>query len=150
MTPIVESIEISRRPEDVFAYITDPSHFPDWQEGVESAGTHGDGPLAVGSNAVVTRRVLGRDLVRTQEEVTELSPPNSWGFRGESGLPVTGIARGTVEPLDGGQRSRVTISLAFEGHGIGRLLIPLLIRRQARMQLPRDEQKLKQLLERDV
>ena len=29
MAAIVESIEISRRPEDVFSYVTDPSHLPE-------------------------------------------------------------------------------------------------------------------------
>lgn len=147
MTPVIESIEISRRPEDVFTYITDPSHFPDWQGNVVSAGAHGDAPLAAGSRAVVTRRVGRRELATT-EEVVDLNPPRSWGFRGVGGLPVTAIAKGTIEPLDGGQRSRVTISLEFEAHGIGRLLVPLFIRRQARRQLPRNEQTLKALLER--
>lgn len=31
MATIVESIEISRRPDDVFLYATDFSHFPEWQ-----------------------------------------------------------------------------------------------------------------------
>jgi hypothetical protein len=64
------------------------------------------------------------------------------------GLPVIAIAKGTIEPLDNGKRSRVTIGLEFEGHGIGRLLVPLVIRRQARRQLPRNEQQLKEVLER--
>jgi hypothetical protein len=29
MTEIVESIEISRRPEDVFSYVTNPAFFPE-------------------------------------------------------------------------------------------------------------------------
>jgi hypothetical protein len=29
MAAIVESIEISRRPEDVFAYVIDPMQFPE-------------------------------------------------------------------------------------------------------------------------
>jgi uncharacterized protein YndB with AHSA1/START domain len=32
MAPIVNSIEISRRPEDVFTYLTNPAQLPDWQE----------------------------------------------------------------------------------------------------------------------
>jgi hypothetical protein len=40
----------------------------------------------------------------------------------------------------------VTISLEFKAHGIGRLLVPLIIRRRARRQLPRNEQ-LKEALE---
>jgi hypothetical protein len=53
-----------------------------------------------------------------------------------------------VEPLDGGRRSRVIIALELEGHGIGRLRVPLVVRRQVRRQLPKDEQKLKEVLER--
>jgi hypothetical protein len=62
--------------------------------------------------------------------------------------PIAGIARGTILPLAGGERSRVTIGLDFEGRGIARLLIPLVVLHQARKQLPRNEQRLKQVLER--
>jgi uncharacterized protein YndB with AHSA1/START domain len=146
MDAIVKSIDISRRPEDVFAYMTDFSHFPEWQRGVVSARREGDAALAVGSRGVVTRRVGPRELPAT-EEVVELNPPRSWAVRAVGG-PVVATAKGTIEPLDHGERSRVTIALDFEGHGIGRLLVPLLIRRQARRQLPRNELKLKEALER--
>jgi hypothetical protein len=79
--------------------------------------------------------------------MTELHPPRTWANRGVGGIPVIAIANGTVEPLDAGKRSRVTIACEFQGHGIGKLLVPLLARRLAK-QLPRDEQKLKELLER--
>jgi hypothetical protein len=70
------------------------------------------------------------------EEITELKPPRTWARR-TGGGPVRGTVNGMVEPLDGGRRSRVTIALEFEGHGIGRLLVPLVVRRQARRQLPK-------------
>ena len=90
MGPIVESIEIFRRPEDVFSYATDATHFPEWQESVVSARPESDAPLAVGSRTVVTRRV-GRREVPTTEVVAELCPPKSWGFRSVGGIPVTGL-----------------------------------------------------------
>jgi uncharacterized protein YndB with AHSA1/START domain len=145
MPAIVESIEISRRSEDVFAYASDFSHFPEWQGGVLSARPEGDAPLGVGSRAAVTRRVGPRELPRT-EEIAELDPPRTWEVRGVGGR-LTAIAKSTIEPLDGGERSRVTIALEFEGRGIGKLLVPL-VNRQARKQLPRNEQKLKEMLER--
>jgi hypothetical protein len=37
MAAVVESIDISRRPEEVFADATDFSRFPEWQAGVVSA-----------------------------------------------------------------------------------------------------------------
>jgi hypothetical protein len=57
------------------------------------------------------------------------------------------LPKARSSPLDDGERSRVTIALEFEGRGIGKLLVPLLIRRQARKQLPRNEQVLKEILE---
>ena len=145
MAPIVESIEISRRPEDVFTYVTDPSRLPEWQESVVSVRRESDAPLAVGSRVVVTRRVGRRERAMTAE-LTELNPPSSWAVRGIDG-PVRGMVTGTIEPLGEGERSRVTIALDFEGHGIGKLLVPLVVRRQARTEMPRNQQKLKERLE---
>jgi len=146
MAAIVESIEISRRPEDVFSYVTDPSRLPEWQESVVAVRREGDAPLAVGSRAVVTRRVGRREQAMTAE-LTELNPPSSWAVRGIDG-PIRGNVKGTIEPLGDGERSRVTIALDFEAHGIGKLLVPLVVRRQARTEMPRNQQKLKELLER--
>jgi uncharacterized protein YndB with AHSA1/START domain len=145
MAPIVESIEISRRPEDVFSYVTDPSHLPEWQESVVSVRREDEAPVAVGSRVVVTRRVGRREFAMTTE-LTELNPPSSWAVRGIDG-PVRGIVKGTIEPLGDGERSRMTIVLDFEGHGIGKLLVPLVVRRQAQAEMPRNQQKLKQRLE---
>jgi uncharacterized protein YndB with AHSA1/START domain len=105
----------------------------------------GDRPVAVGSRFITIRHVGGRDRPMTME-MTELSPPKTWTARGVDG-PVRGIVHGTVEPLDDGARSRVTIQLDFEGHGMGMLLVPLVVRRQAKAEMPRTSQKLKELLE---
>jgi uncharacterized protein YndB with AHSA1/START domain len=142
---IVESIEIERRPEDVFSYLIDPSHLPEWQESVLSARLEGSGPPAMGSRMTHTRRVGRRERTITQE-MTEYDAPRAFAFRGVEG-PVRAIGKGTVEPLGDGARSRVTIDLDFEGHGIGKLLVPLVVRRQARNDLPRDLRNLKQRLE---
>ncbi len=140
----METIEIARRPEDVFSYASDFSHFSEWQGGVLSVRPVSDPPIALGSRAAVTRQAGPRRLPRT-EEITEFDPPRRWTVRGAGG-PLTAIARGRIEPLDDGERSRLTIALEFEAQGMGKSLLPL-IRRQARRQLPRNEQRLKELLE---
>jgi uncharacterized protein YndB with AHSA1/START domain len=145
MAPIVESVEISRRPEDVFAYVTDVSHLPEWQESVISARHEGDGPMTAGAKLVVKRHVRPRDMTMTME-MSELNAPSSWTVRGTDG-PVRGTAKGTIEPLEGGERSRVTIALDFEGHGLGKLLVPLVVRRQAGSEMPKNMQHLKERLE---
>ena len=145
MAPIVESIEISRSPEDVFSYVTDPSHLPEWQESAVRVRREGDAALAPGSRMVVKRRVGRREHAMTVE-LTELNSPSSWAVRGIDG-PVRGIVKGTIEELGDGERSRVTIALDFEGHGIGKLLVPLVVRRQARTEMPRNQRNLKRRLE---
>jgi uncharacterized protein YndB with AHSA1/START domain len=141
-----ESIDISRNPHDVFAYATDFAQFGHWQGNVISVRQQEESPLRVGSEAQVIRRV-GPRRVRATEKITELVPPKTWEVRSSGGVPVTAIAMGRIEPLDGGSRSRVSITLEFEGHGIGKLLIPLVIRRQARKQLPQHTARLKEVLE---
>src|SRR5919204_3880523 len=148
MAPIVSSIEIARPPDDVFQYVTDPSRLPEWQQSAVDARVEGAGPPTVGSRAVVTRR-FGRGERAMTTELTNLSPPSSWGGRGIDG-PVRGIFNGTIEPLEGGARSRVTIELDFEGHGLGKLLVPLVVRPQARKEMPRNMKTLKARLEGDT
>jgi uncharacterized protein YndB with AHSA1/START domain len=146
MAAIVKSVEIDRRPEAVFSYVTDPSRLPEWQQSVVSVRHESDAPLSVGSRAIVTRRVGRREWPMTAE-VAELNPPSSWAVRGIDG-PVRGNVKGTIEALADGERSRVTIALDFEAHGIGKLLVPLIVRRQARAEMPKNQQRLKELLER--
>jgi carbon monoxide dehydrogenase subunit G len=143
MAPIVNSIEISRRPEDVFGYVTDPSHLPEWQESVVSV--RGEGPYTVGSTVVVTRRV-GRMEREMTSKIGELTPPRAWTIRGIDG-PIRGDVKGTVEPLGDGEHSQVTIALDLEGHGLGKLLLPLIVRRQVEKEMPKNMETLKRQLE---
>ena len=144
MAPIVVSVDISRPPADVFAYVTDPSHLPLWQESVLRVDSD-DAPTHVGTRVVVIRRVGRRDM-ESVAEIDEFESPTRWGVRGVDG-PIRGNVRGSVEPLDYGTRSRVTISLELKGHGIGKLLLPLFVQRQAQKEMPLNAQRLKEQLE---
>ena len=118
MAPITVSVEIARPPEEVFAYVTDPSHLPEWQESVVRVDREGSGPASEGARVALTRRVGRIREIDMTAEVTDVRPPTSWVVRGVDG-PVRGMVRGTVDPLQDGQASRVTLVLDFEGHGIG-------------------------------
>ena len=142
--PITTTAEIARPTDEVFAYVTDPSSFPDWQEGVVSG--HMDGPATnVGSKCTTVRQIGGRQR-EVNTRITEYDPPHRWADRGIDG-PIRAIVVVTVEPLAGGSRSRLTIEVDFTGHGIGKLLVPLFVRRQAARQIPEDMSRLKQRLE---
>ncbi len=57
MAAMVHSVEINRSPADVFAYVTDPSRFTEWQDAVVRASLEGDGPLQEGSQIQLTRKM---------------------------------------------------------------------------------------------
>lgn len=145
MAPIVHSVEINRSPEDVFAYVTDPARFPEWQDAVTSAHVEGSGPLQQGSKIALTRRMGKREQTMTSE-LTDYSPPRSYAFRVIDGA-VRARGKGRFEPLDDSDRTRFTFELDFEGHGIGKLLVPLVVRRQAEKELPQSHENLKKRLE---
>jgi uncharacterized protein YndB with AHSA1/START domain len=146
MPPIVSSIEIHRPPDEVFAYVTDPARFAEWQVDAAGGRTEAGQKPGVGGRYTTVRRIAGIVPKLTTSEITEANPPRSWAAHGTGG-PVRENVRYTVEKLGGKKRSRVTIELDFEGHGIGRLLVPLVVRRQARKEMPINCRKLKDRLE---
>jgi uncharacterized protein YndB with AHSA1/START domain len=146
MAPIVSTIEIARPAEEVFAYVIEPSTFPEWQQGVVR-GHMNESPTRVGSQCTTVRNIGGRER-EAHTTITEYEPPRRWADRGIDG-PVRALVEVTVEPLDGNSRARVTVTLDFTGHGIGKLLVPLLIHRQAAREMPGNMERLKQRLEAD-
>src|SRR3954469_23575256 len=144
MPPIVTTAEVDRPAEDVFAYATDPTRFAEWQNGVVSGRMDGGNSPAVGAHCVTVRRIGGSERASTSE-LAQLDPPRAWGVRGLDG-PIRAGVDVTVEPLDA-VRSRIAIAVDFEGHGIGKLLVPLIVRRQARKEMPANLARLKQRLE---
>jgi carbon monoxide dehydrogenase subunit G len=105
-----------------------------------------EGPAVVGSRFKTDRRfgVVKRTMT---SEVRELEPPRSWSIRGVDG-PVRANVDVTVEPSDGSAHSRVTVNLDFEGRGlVGKLLVPLYVRPQARKAAPESGKHLKERLE---
>jgi len=145
---IVTSTEIECPATEVFAYVIDPARFPEWQKGVVDG--HMDGPAndtrtpVVGAKCVTTRRIGGSNRPSTSE-LTHIDPPRAWGVRGTDG-PIRAAVEVLVEPVTG-SRSRLTISVDFTGHGIGKILVPLMVRREARKEMPANMAALKQKME---
>ena len=147
MAPIVTSAEIERPAAEVFAYATDPARFSQWQRGVVDGHmdglANGTGTPAVGARCVTTRRIGGASRPSTSELV-QIDPPRTWGVRGLDG-PIRAAVDVLVEPLSD-SRSRLRISVDFTGHGIGKILVPLMVR-EARKEMPQNMAALKQRLE---
>jgi uncharacterized protein YndB with AHSA1/START domain len=144
MSPIIATVDVDRPAAEVFAYATDPTRFSEWQAGVVDGHLDQDGPPQVGATCVTTRRIGGADRSATSE-LTHLDPPRTWGVRGIDG-PIRATVDLTVAPL-AETRCRLTIAVDFEGHGIGRVLVPLLVRREAQKEMPTNVANLKRHIE---
>ena len=133
MAPITTSTEIDRPATEVFDYATDPTRFNQWQNGVV------DGHMDQAGNPA------GRSPLHDH-------PPHRRGgpvvhFHGDAYRPTQNLGRPRDRRTDPGHgrphrrttrrhRSRLTIAVDFEGHGIGTILVPLLVRREAQKEMP--------------
>jgi Polyketide cyclase / dehydrase and lipid transport len=144
VAPTVASTVVDRSAAEVFAYATDPTRFHEWQQGVIDGHLDQPGPPQVGTKCLTTRRIGGSDRAVTSE-LTHIDAPRTWGVRGTDG-PIRATVDLTVEPLTG-TSARLTITVDFEGHGIGKLLVPLLVRRQAQKEMPVNLEALKRHVE---
>ena len=144
MSAIVTTVDLDRPATDVFAYATDPTRFSEWQQGVIDGHLDSAGEPKIGDRCRMTRRIGGANRSSTSL-LTHVDPPRTWGVRGIDG-PIRATVDLTVEPL-ADIRSRLTIAVDFTGHGIGKLLVPLVVRGQARKEMPANLARLKARVE---
>jgi uncharacterized protein YndB with AHSA1/START domain len=144
MAPIVVSTDIARPAAEVFAYATDPTRFGEWQQGVIDGHLDTTGPVHVGARCLTTRRIGGANRAVTSV-VTHVDPPRTWGVHGIDG-PIRATVDLTVEPVSE-TSARLTIAVDFQGHGIGKVLVPLVVRRQAQKEMPVNVATLKRRVE---
>lgn len=140
----VVSIEVDRPAAEVFAYATDPTKFAQWQEGVVSGSMQHASVPAIGDRCLTVRRIGGRERP-SRSELVRFDPPRAWSVRGVDG-PIRALVDVDVEPL-AQDRARIAIAVDFEGHGVGKLLVPLVVRRQARAEMPENLTRLKRNIE---
>jgi hypothetical protein len=80
------------------------------------------GSPSVGACCLTTRRIGGANRPVTAE-LAHIDPPRTWGVRGLD-WPIRAAVDVLIEPVtDSG--SRLTISVGFTGHGIGKALVPM-------------------------
>jgi len=144
VAPIIARTVVERPAAQVFAYATDPTRFHEWQQGLIDGHLDQPGAPQVGAKCVTTRRIGGANRVVTSE-LTHIDAPRTWGVRGIDG-PIRATVDVTVEPLTE-ISSRLTIAVDFDGHGVGKLLVPVFIRRQAEKEMPANLKALKQRIE---
>lgn len=136
------AVEIARPPADVYAYIANPTHLPEWQgEIAEIRDATGD-PLTAGSTFTEVRTFLGK-RIESVLEVTASEPGREFSLRSLSG-PVSFSARHLLEPSGEGTTLRL-VGEADPGKLFG--LAGPLVRRAAERKTRADFERLKAVLE---
>ena len=142
MARVEQSVVIERPVEEVWAYLNDCAHDPEWMSMITETEKLTDGPVGVGTVQRSAAKVLGR-RIDTTFEITEHEPNRSSRIRPKSSpFPYTGTYE--VAPVDGG--TRFTWAIEGEPGSFFRLAEPLVVRMLAR-QLETDLATLKDLLE---
>ncbi|WP_329180607.1 MULTISPECIES: SRPBCC family protein [unclassified Streptomyces] len=116
--------EIDRPIEEVFAYLADGTHDPEFSPRVQEITRTTDGPTAVGTVYASTVKDAGM-TTRREFRISEFQPPTRIRWTELSTNTVTSKEGGyDLAPLPGGG-TRVTVFNVLEGHGVGRLLVGL-------------------------
>lgn len=124
MQRVESSARIPAPPAEVFAYLADLDNVADWQGGVTAARRTSDGPMGVGSTAVVTRELMGQRL-EAPLTVNGFEPPSRIGI----GSEVSGVkAQATLElaPADGGRATDLAFAMEIRGSGLTSFMEPMI------------------------
>ena len=136
--------EIARPASEVFAFFSDASNNPKWQNGMVSCEWTSEPPIGIGSTYEQKARFMGRDITSTFE-VTRFEPGRLIGIDTiQSTFPIHVVR--TVDPID---ESSCRVSAHITGgpeKGFVKLIEPL-IGRSAQKSVDRDYDRLVQLLE---
>jgi carbon monoxide dehydrogenase subunit G len=107
------TIDTSRRPQDVFAYLGDFSTAAEWDPGVVEAERVNGDVLGEGAEFRLVAEFLGRRNPLTYR-IVEYDPPHAVTFLGENAT-VTSRDRITFEPIPGGTRITYDADLRIKG-----------------------------------
>ncbi|MFD8750103.1 SRPBCC family protein [Kitasatospora sp. NPDC059577] len=115
------SVEVDRPVEEVFAYLADGRHDPDFSPRVLEITKTPEGPTAVGTVFRSTVKDAGMKSSR-EFRITGVEAPRSVRWSEQSKNLITAEGGYDLEPLPDG-RTRVRIFNVLEGHGLGKILL---------------------------
>jgi uncharacterized protein YndB with AHSA1/START domain len=115
---------INKPIEDVFAFLADGTNDPKFSPRVQEIKKATDGPVGVGTRFVSTVKDAGMKTNR-EFELTEFVQPTRIRWTERSKNAVTVPEGGYDLEAAGDGATRMTISNTFEGHGFGKVIVPL-------------------------
>ena len=136
------SVEIRRPLEEVFAFMSNIEHEPQWRPNVMEVKVTSGLPLRQGSTYLYVVKMMNRQM-RTEGKITAFEPSRGWAFESVSGaFPVKGNV--AFEPANEG--TKVTLGGETTLRGLLNLFAPIMRGMMGR-QVSGDLQNLKKLLE---
>jgi uncharacterized protein YndB with AHSA1/START domain len=142
---VIGYVDISCGAADVFAYVSDQTNGPAWQQGLVEVRRTTDGAIGVGTKHTFVRR-LGRRQVTGDNEYVEFEPGRRVVFTFTSSDGLTGKGWYEVDAL-GTHLTRLDYGVEIRLQGLTRLASPL-IERSIRREDREDTARLKEILER--
>ena len=116
--------QIAKQPDDVFAYVADPSKLSTWQTNTVSTMVVGGGPVGLGSRILEVHRAPGGKELSQVVEFWEFDPGRRLSIRVVDG-PVPIDCRFIFEQRDGG--TRVSFNVYGDPSGPLRFAKPLMV-----------------------
>jgi uncharacterized protein YndB with AHSA1/START domain len=118
---------INKPIDEVFAFLADGTNDPKFSPRVQEIRKTTDGPVGVGTVFVSTVKDAGMKSNR-EFELTEFQRPTRIRWKERSKNAITVPEGGyDLEPAGDGS-TRMTIANTFEGHGFGKVILPLAAR----------------------
>lgn len=117
---------IDRPIDEVFAFLADGTNDPKFSPRVLEIAKTTDGPPGIGTVYASTVKDAG---VKTKREfkLTEFDPPTRIRWTEISKNMIT-VPEGGYDLAPEADATRVTVYNVFEGHGFGKLILPLALR----------------------
>lgn len=139
----VEVSTIINRPlEDVFAFFTEPTNNPKWEEGLIECRKVSPVPMGVGAEIIEVRKFLGRHM-ESKLVVTAFEPDKKYAVKVAAG-PIQFEISAMFESV--GEGTKVSISGQGEPGGFFKLAEGL-VKKQLQSQVDGDMGRLKRVLE---
>ena len=120
------SAVIDRPIGEVFAFLAAGTNDPKFSPRVQSIEKATDGPVGVGTVFRSTVKDAGMKTER-EFELTEFQEPTTIGWTERSKNTIT-VPSGGYDLEPSGEGTKLTITNEFEGHGFGKLILPLALR----------------------
>jgi uncharacterized membrane protein len=142
MARIVDSVEIKRPVDQVFAYVTEIKNFPKWIPDMQEAVQVSPGKIGVGTALRGTYKMMGLRMAWTSK-ITGFEPNKKFGEKISSGSMLSDELM-TFDPIADG--TEFTFVCDMKVGGVLKLLSPIMAH-SMRKQTKTDLAKLKELLE---